>query len=289
MRIDLHTHSTVSDGLDAPADLIALAVAAGLDVVALTDHDAFDGLEQACAAASALGIGFLSGVEMSTERDGHSVHLLGYGCDPDEAELAAELRRIRDGREHRTPAMLARLAGLGMPLTEAEVAAFAEDASSIGRPHVADAMVARGYVRDRDEAFAKWLGDDRPAYVNRYATPLERAIALVRGASGVAVIAHPWSRRGRHELPERYLTELVADHGLDGVEADHPDHTPAERAALHSLAGRLGVLATGSSDYHGAGKKAGFSLGSCTTEPAVYERLVALIADRGGRRPGLLD
>jgi len=281
--IDLHTHSTVSDGLDAPAVLVAGAAAAGLRVVALTDHDTFDGLDAARAAASAVGIGFLGGFEFSAEVDGHSVHLLGYGCDPAEPDLAAELVRVREGRTGRLPAMLTRLAGLGMPLTVADVAAFSDDASSLGRPHVADAMVAAGYVRDRDEAFARWLGDDRPAYVTRYATPLEAAIRLVRAAKGVAVVAHPWSRRGRHELPERYLAELATEHGLDGVEADHPDHLPAERAALHDLAGRLGVLATGSSDYHGAGKKAGFALGACTTAPAAYERLVGLIVDRGGQ------
>jgi 3',5'-nucleoside bisphosphate phosphatase len=283
MRIDLHTHSTVSDGMDAPATLIAAAQASGLDVVALTDHDTFDGLDAARAAASEMGIGFLGGCEFSAEVGGHSVHLLGYGCDPAEPTLAAELELVRAGRTGRLPAMLSRLAGLGMPLTVDDVAVFSDDASSLGRPHVADAMVAAGYVRDRDEAFARWLGDDRPAYVTRYATPLEAAIALVRGASGVAVVAHPWSRRGRHDLPERYLVELVAEHGLDGVEADHPDHLRAERAALHALAARLGVVATGSSDYHGTGKKAGFALGACTTSPEAHRQLIDLVTERGGR------
>jgi len=282
VKIDLHLHSTVSDGTDAPAALMAAAKAAGLDAVALTDHDTFDGLEQGRAAASALGLEFLAGVEMSAEVGGHSVHLLGYGCRVDDPALAGELDAVRDGRFGRLPRLLRRLAELGMPLTEADVAVFAEDASSLGRPHVADAMVAKGYVRDRDEAFGRWLADDKPGYVPRYATPLVRAIELVRGASGVAVLAHPWSKRGRHDLSERYLRELAREHGLDGIEVDHPDHLPAERAILRGLVDELRLVATGSSDYHGTGKKAGYALGACLTDPDMYRRLVELIGARGG-------
>lgn len=280
MRIDLHTHTIFSDGLDTPEELVAGAVAAGLDAVAVTDHDTFDGLPRARAAASGAGLGFVPGLELSAQVGGHSVHLLMYGGDPDDAALGAELGRIVRGREERIPAMVARLTELGLPLSLDEVASFAERATSIGRPHVADALVARGYVADRDEAFARWLGDDRPGYVDRYAAPLVEAIGLARGAGGVAVIAHPWSRSGRHQLPERFLADLVAEHGLDGVEADHPGHLPSDRVALHALAARLGVLATGSSDYHGAGKKAGYHLGACTTAPEAYARLLALIAER---------
>lgn len=281
MAFDLHTHSTFSDGTETPAELVGRVAASGLDGFALTDHDSMDGLAQARAAASAAGIGFLPGVEFSTEVGGESIHLLGYGCRAEDAPLAEELHRVRNGRDHRTPAMLAKLAGLGMPLTEDEVAAFAANASAIGRPHVADAMVARGYVRDRDEAFARWLGDDRPGYVDRYATPLREAIALVRGAGGVAVIAHAWSRRGRHALPPRVLRELLSG-GLDGLEVDHPDHTPSERRQLRELAQEHGALMTGSSDYHGTGKKEGFGLGACTTDEATWVALRELMGSRGG-------
>jgi predicted metal-dependent phosphoesterase TrpH len=280
MRADLHTHTLFSDGLDTPELLIARAVDAGLDAVAVTDHDTADGLPRARAAASRMGIDLVAGLEMSAQVEGHSVHLLMYGGDPAEPALAAELKRIRRGRDVRIPAMVDRLGELGMPLTADEVAAFADDASSIGRPHVADALVARGYVADRAEAFSRWLADDKPGYVGRYATPLLDAIALVRRAGGVAVVAHAWSRSGRHHLPERLLADLVTDHGLDGFEADHPDHLPAQRVVLHALADRLGVLATGSSDYHGAGKKAGYHLGACTTDSEQYGRLRALIAER---------
>ncbi len=280
MRADLHTHSTVSDGTDAPAELMRRAREAGLDAVALTDHDTFDGHAEARAAAAELGLAFIGGMEMSTEVNGHSVHLLMYGGRADDPALGAELARVRQARLDRLPAMLRKLAGLGMPLAASDVATFADDASSLGRPHVADALVAAGYVADRDEAFARWLGDDKPAYVDRYATPLERAIGLIRGAAGVAVVAHPWSRGRRHDLPESYLTRLVTEHGLDGFECDHPDHLPAERATLHALAAQLGVLATGSSDHHGAGKKAGYALGACTTASDQFERLGRLIAER---------
>lgn len=267
MRIDLHTHSAVSDGTDAPAVLVANAARAGLGAVALTDHDTFDGLAEAMDAGARLGVEVLGGLEFSTRLAGRSVHLLGYGPDPDDAALNAELARVRDGRDGRVPAMVARLATLGFPLELDEVLAQARGAS-VGRPHVADALIARGYVRDRDEAFTHWLYDGGPAYVDRYATPLVEAIALVKAAGGVAVIAHPWSRGAEAALTPDVLAELTAA-GLDGIEVDHPDHGRDERAALAALARRLGLLATGSSDHHGTGKTRN-PLGACTTDPDVY-------------------
>lgn len=275
MRIDLHSHSTISDGTDAPAALMAQASAAGLDVVALTDHDTFDGIDQAAAAASELGLGFVAGMEMSTEVHGHSIHLLMYGGDRGDRALSAELELIRTGRERRLPIMLERLAALNMPLGLADVEAFAEDAASVGRPHVADAMVAAGYVADRDEAFRLYIGDDGPAYADRYACPLEKALRLVTRAGGVPVIAHPWARKSRHDLPPAYVRRLAADHGLAGLEVDNPSMTDADRAELRALADELGLLATGGSDHHGAGKKGTYDLGSGLTSPEQYERLLA--------------
>lgn len=280
MRIDLHTHSLVSDGTDTPAELVRRAGEAGLDVVALSDHDTFDGLREAKRAGDAAGVEVLGGLEMSTERDGTSVHLLGYGCDPGDAALGAELARVRDGRDDRVPAMVARLGELGLPLAIEEVLAQAHG-TSVGRPHIADAMVARGYVATRDEAFDAYLRDGGPAFVDRYCTPLTTAIALIRGARGVAVIAHPWSRGHRDTLPEGFLAELAATHGLDGIEVDHPDHDQATRAELRALAARLGLLATGSSDHHGRGKTRN-PLGAATTAPEVYAEIVARIRSRGG-------
>lgn len=281
MRIDLHTHSSVSDGTDAPADLVRAAAAAGLDVLGLCDHDTFDGLDEARAAASGAGVVVVAGLEMSTELAGASVHLLGYGCRVDDPDLAAELARIRAGRTGRLPALVARLGELGLPLTEAEVQVQSHGSPSPGRPHVADAMVARGYVADRTEAFDRWLADDRPAYVPRYAADVAASIALVHRAGGVAVLAHPWGRGSRAVLPPAVLADLVAQHGLDGLEVDHTDHDAPTRAELRALASGLGVLVTGSSDHHGAGKP-GNPLGCETTDPAVYERLLGLVAARGG-------
>lgn len=274
MRIDLHTHSLVSDGTDTPAALIEHAADAGLDAVALTDHDTFDGLPEAIAAGRTLGVEVLGGLEFSTRFAGRSVHLLGYGPDTGDAALNAELARVREGRDGRVPAMVARLTELGLPLTLADVLAQAGGAS-VGRPHIADAMIARGHVADRDEAFEGWLHDGGPAFVDRYATPTAEAIGLVKAAGGVAVIAHPWSRGAASVLTEPVLAELVAA-GLDGLEADHPDHDAGQRAELRAIAARLGLLVTGSSDHHGTGKTRN-PLGVCTTAPDVYAAIKARI------------
>ena len=281
MRIDLHTHSLVSDGTDTPTQLVRKAAEAGLDVIALTDHDTFDGIREAKLAAERAGIDVLAGVEMSTQLNGNSVHLLGYGCDPHDHALLDELARVRVGRSDRVPAMVAKLSTLGLPLTVEDVLAQAGGAS-LGRPHVADAMVAKGYVATRDEAFAGYLHDGGLGYVDRYSTPLTTAIDLVHGAHGVVVLAHPWGRGRREDLPEAYLTELVFEHRLDGVEVDHPDHDDDTRAALRAFAESLGLLTTGSSDYHGLGKTRN-PLGVHSTHADVHAEIVRRIRSRGGQ------
>lgn len=282
MRIDLHAHSAISDGTDTPAGLVAEARRAGLDVVALTDHDTFDGLPEALAVGESLGVRVVPGIELSTEVAGQSVHLLGYGCRTDDADLLAELVLIRRGRDGRIPVMLAILAELGMPLDPAVLAQVSGTATSIGRPHLADALVVQGYVADRTEAFGRLLADDGPAFVPRYAAPLEPAIRLIHAAGGVAVLAHPWGRVSREVLPGRYLADLARSHGLDGIEVDHNDHDPETREALRQLARRWDLLATGSSDYHGTGKR-DHGLGVNTTSPEVLAEIDARVARRGGR------
>jgi predicted metal-dependent phosphoesterase TrpH len=273
VRIDLHTHSNRSDGTDSPAELVRNAKAVGLDVVALTDHDATTGWDDAVAAGRSVGIHVVRGIEISTRFHGESVHLLGYEFDPGDAALVAELRRVLDGREGRLPQMLARLAEHGIDITMADVAAQSGDAAASGRPHIADAMVAKGYLADRDEAFDGWLDADGKAYVDRYAAPLLEAVRLVKDAGGKAVIAHPWSRGSDAVLTAAALEELAAA-GLDGIEVDHNDHDDKARAGLRDIARALGLVQTGSSDYHGSGKGPEFSLGCQTTAVQEYERLL---------------
>lgn len=272
MLIDLHSHTIVSDGTDTPEDLLIKARERGIKVLGVTDHDTFDHLPAAREAARSEGIELLEGMEMSCEYAGASVHLLAYGMDPGHAELNAELARIRAGRGDRLPRMLELLAAEGVGVTEAEVKAQVGDAASIGRPHVADALVAAGHVRDRQEAFDRFLAEGRPAYVGRYHPDLTRGIELVHAAGGLAVVAHPWGGASAAVLTEDVLATMVTAHGLDGFEVDHTDHDPTQRAALRALADRLGVLGTGSSDHHGTGKP-NMPLACCTTSPEVYAEL----------------
>ncbi len=194
MRIDLHTHSNRSDGTDPVDVLIAHAKRGGLDVIALTDHDTADGWAEGRTAAEELGIGFVPGIEISCKLNGISVHLLGYLPDPSYPPLADELAIVRDGRTDRIPSIVARLNGIGVALTVDEVLAQATGTPSVGRPHVADALVANGTVANRGEAFDRFLADGRPGHVPHYAIEPGRAIDLVRAAGGVPVIAHPWGR-----------------------------------------------------------------------------------------------
>lgn len=281
MRIDLHTHSRVSDGTDTPTTLVMKAFQAELDVIALTDHDTFGGVLEAQEAGKRIGVKVLCGIEMSTKHEERAVHLLGYGCDMYDRALNEELARIRVGRSERLPAMVAKLNEAGLELTMEDVMTAAAGAPVVGRPHVADALVARGYVADRDEAFEVWLDTDRPGYVKRYACPLEKAIDLIHAAKGVAVIAHPWARGNREVLPAPYLEGLMVTHGLEGIEVDHPDHDPDTRSLLFEMGGRVGLVRTGSSDYHGLGKK-NHPLGANLTRPSAYKDLVARIRRRGG-------
>jgi 3',5'-nucleoside bisphosphate phosphatase len=277
MRIDLHTHSSISDGTDTPSELVDRARRVELDVVALTDHDTVAGLDEAVRRGEQVGVRVVRGAELSCGRAGESVHLLAYGADAEFPELAAELGKVRGGRMGRLAGVLERLAELGVPVTERQVLAEVGQSPSVGRPHIADAMVKAGHVRDRTEAFNRFLADGGPAHVPRYAIPVERGIDLVHAAGGVAVIAHPWGRGRDRILPPQVLRRLTEEHGLDGVEVDHQDHDAQTRARLRVLANELGLLATGSSDYHGTGKL-DHELGCNTTDPAVFEALLERLA-----------
>lgn len=275
-RIDLHTHSSASDGTQTPTELVVAAVAAGLDVLALTDHDTADGWPEAAAAAEQHGLTLLRGMEISTVHDGASVHLLAYLCDPTEPRLAEALTRIRAGRTDRVPRMVERLRERGSAITVDDVLLASAGTPAPGRPHVADALVTLGEVRDRDEAFARFLANGRPAYVDRYATPLADMVEIVAGAGGASVIAHPWGRHGTTALDADLLADL-RERGLSGIEVDHEDHDPDERARLRVLARDLDLVATGSSDHHGLGKT-GHDLGCNVTAPQELDRLLARAA-----------
>jgi predicted metal-dependent phosphoesterase TrpH len=268
--IDLHTHSTASDGTE-PADVVvAQAARAGLDVVALTDHDTYAGWPAAVAAAQEHGVDLVRGVEVSCSHNGISVHLLAYLVDPEAPGLLHELDRARDSRVTRIDRMVELMAADGIPVTIEEVRAQAEEGTTMGRPHIADALVASGYVRTRAEAFADALRNGSRYYVSHYAPNPVRAVELVRAAGGVPVMAHPFAN-GRGWTVEDSVIARMADAGLAGLEAHHRDHTPAERAHAVELAARLGLFVTGSSDYHGAGKEN--RLGENTTTPEVLAQI----------------
>ncbi|MEU2897562.1 PHP domain-containing protein [Streptomyces sp. NPDC001273] len=266
MRIDLHTHSTASDGTDTPAGLVRKAAAAGLDVVALTDHDTTRGHAEALSVLPA-GLTLVTGAELSCRLDGIGMHMLAYLFDPDDPALLAERELVRDDRVPRAKGMIAKLSALGVPVTWEQVARIAGD-GSVGRPHVASALVELGVVPTVSDAFTQeWLADGGRAYMEKHETDPFEALRLVKDAGGVAVFAHPAaSKRGR-TVPESAIAAL-AEAGLDGIEVDHMDHEPDTRARLRGLAKELGLLVTGSSDYHGSRKTC--VLGEFTTDPEVY-------------------
>lgn len=279
VRIDLHVHSNASDGTDAPAEVVRRARAAGLDVMALTDHDTQAGLTAAREAAQAAPLNGLTqvvpGMELSCMLDGRSVHLLAYLFDPGDQALAAETERIRDDRTYRAQGMVARLRELGAPVTWEQVTEIA-DGAVIGRPHIARALAAAGAVRSPADAFtADWIADGGRAFVDRYAPDLTRAVGLVLAAGGVPVVAHP--RSPGYEIPDEVIVTLVAA-GLAGLEVFHIDHDEPERARLTQLATALGLIMTGGSDDHGSFNNHG--LGTETTPPDEYERLLAMAGTR---------
>ena len=271
MRIDLHSHSSASDGTDPPAEVMRRARAAGLDVIALTDHDTLAG-QDAARAALPSGLTLVSGMELSSRLDGHSVHLLSYLPHGMTAELTAEAQAIREDRRRRGQDMVARLRDLGVDVSWEQVAALAAG-GSVGRPHIARAMVAAGAIGTPAEAFTdEWIGAGGRAYVSRYALPPARAVALVRGSGGAVVLAHPGALSRGWRIPDEAIADL-AQAGLAGLEVDHPDHDAAERARLRALAADLRLLATGGSDDHGG--LTGYRLGAETTSPEAFGQLMA--------------
>jgi 3',5'-nucleoside bisphosphate phosphatase len=278
VRADLHSHSSVSDGTEPPAAVIRRGAQAGLDVIALTDHDTVAGHREASHALPP-GMTLLPGAELSCRLEGHSVHLLAYLFDADNDALAGELAEIRESRLFRAKAMVDKLAVLGVPVTWEQVSAIA-GGGVVGRPHIARAMIQAGVVASLEEAFTPdWLGPGGPAYVSRYALDPARAIRLVRAAGGVTVLAHPRGRGRGWQLPDAVIADLGRA-GLTGIEVNHPQHDERDRGRLRELARTLGLIASGGSDDHGA--LTDFRIGSELAPDGSYE---ALIEQATGAQP----
>jgi 3',5'-nucleoside bisphosphate phosphatase len=278
--IDLHTHSRCSDGTDTPAEVMHAAVRARVDVVALTDHDVVTGWDEAGQSATELGIVLVPGIEVSCQVSGVSVHLLAYLPDPDEPGLRSTLEEVRRHRDTRIQRTVELLAADGYPVDYADVVAHAGAGATLGRPHVADALVRAGRYPDREAAFADVLHGRSRYYVQHWAPDPVEAVQMVAAAGGVPVMAHPFAAARGRTVGDEVIEDMV-DAGLRGLEVDHRDHGAAERAHARRLCRRLGLLATGASDYHGLGKPN--RLGENTTSPEVLQAIVSLASGTSTR------
>ena len=270
MVIDLHTHTSYSDGTDTPAQLINKALAAGISIIGLTDHDSISGWQEATDALRT-GISLVPGAEISCQTpDGISVHILGLLFDSNNSELMSTLEKTRENRHGRMEKIIARINEAGIDITMDDVLEQLSDGATLGRPHLADALVKKGIVASRDEAFTQMLHNNSKYYVSHYSPTPEVAIKLIKAAGGVSVIAHPMaSHRGRTISLETFGSIIQA--GLDGIEVDHRDHSPEEKSQLIKLANESNLVMTGASDYHGNGKLN--TLGEYTTKPEQWEKL----------------
>lgn len=272
-RIDLHTHSTASDGLFSPAELVRRAHEAGLDTIALVDHDTTQGLPEAMAAGAELGVTVIPGVEINTDlHEGGEAHILGYFVTPDDPSLTTNLGLLRDARERRGQRMVENLREAGFDITWERVRDIAKGA--VGRPHVARALIEKGYAHDVSDAFARYLSRGRPGWSPRYKLYPEDAIRIIRAARGVPTLAHPGSIR---DLEQHVLPTLVAA-GLQGLECYYGEYEPSKVRWLVGLAERFGLIATGGSDYHGPNMHP-TPLGGREAPPEAVARLGAARAD----------
>ena len=275
--IDLHTHTTCSDGTDSPRALINAALSKGISVLGITDHDSTAGWDEASKSLRP-GLSLVLGAEVSClTQSGTSVHMLGLLFDREDSELATMLEGSRDSRIPRMRKMVGLLSAAGMEITMEDVYAATPPGATLGRPHLADALVARGILKSRDEAFQGLLNNNSEFYVEHMAPTPEEAIAKIRAAGGVAVIAHAYASMRGQLLKESDL-ELLVKAGLNGIEVDHRDHSGVERTNLRKIAGEFGLVVTGSSDYHGTGKMN--SLGENTTDAQEWDRLEAIASER---------
>jgi 3',5'-nucleoside bisphosphate phosphatase len=276
--IDLHTHSVHSDGTDPPARVVELAAAAGCSAMALTDHDTLGGLPAAAARADTLGIRLVPGCELSCAFDAHRPHVLVYFVDDPQSPLGIELETMREDRMLRNRRLVARLGELGIDVDYDDVVALAAEEETVGRPHFAQVLVRIGAATSVTDAFDRWLGDGRPAHIERARVSPGEAAELAHRSGGVAVLAHPLTLGLDAEGLDTTLARLAAD-GLDGVEAVYGRYTPEERAALAEVAARHGLVVTGGSDYHGS-MKPDLAVGTGTGDLAVPEHLLDALEAR---------
>lgn len=274
MRIDLHVHTNASDGLFAPAEVVRKGREAGLSTLGIADHDTVNGVGEALEAAAAEGIMLVPGVEINAYHGEFEYHILGYFLDYRDRRLARALAALREARVTRMRRIVTKLGALGMEMDPAEILAAA-DGGSVGRPHIARAMLGRGYVSSMREAFDRFIGEGKPAYAPRSKLGPAEAIALIREAGGVAVLAHPGLWGGDELIPQ------LAAWGIVGLEVYTPDHTGAQIERYRDFARAFGLIQTGGSDYHGWRDNSGNTLGAATTPPEEFASLV----ERAGVRP----
>lgn len=267
MGVDLHLHSTVSDGTLTPTEIIEKAAALELSTVSITDHDSFAGINEAKAAAERHGVCLIPGVELSTNFSDQDVHVLGYFADYLDPALNEKLRGLRDSREIRARQIVERLSGIGVDIDWDMVMTLSRG-EAVGRPHIAQALINEGYARDMSDVFKRYLGRDKPGYLQKRVLDIREIFHLVHRAGGLTSLAHP----GHWQPSEAVLTELKTM-GLDAIEAWHIDHSEADTARFLGLAQRLGLLLTGGSDCHGERKKHGHVLGSLDIPDAIVEPL----------------
>jgi predicted metal-dependent phosphoesterase TrpH len=266
-RVDLHVHSTASDGKLRPSEVVLLAAQVGVKTLALTDHDTTDGVAEAQRTGREVGIEVIAGVEINSEGEHGDAHILGLLIDPVEPTLREQLVAIRDARVGRAKGMLKKLAAMGMPVEWERVLAIAGEASSIARPHIARAMVEAGHVATVQEAFDKYIDNDGPAYVNRFRLTISEAIGVIHGAGGLAVLAHPAHSKLVHLIPQ------LVEAGLDGVEVYYPTHTPEQQSELLGIAAHYDLVITGGSDFHTLDDSAHGRLGCVDVPPDVVANL----------------
>lgn len=277
--IDLHTHSTASDGTLSPAELVREASRAGLTHLALTDHDGIGGLAEARAEAACSGVVFLGGVEISAEYQPGTMHILGYGFREEDAALSRKLEGLRGAREERNPKIVAKLRGLGMQITMDEAAALA-GGKVVGRPHFAKVLLDRGYVQSTQEAFDRYLAKGGPAYVDKVRLSPAESIRTICDAGGVAVLAHPRQLKVRDDAELESRVRELADLGLQGIESFYRDHDEEDEGKLLALAEKYGLVPTGGSDFHGANRpdiRLGVGQGRMRVPAWCWERLMEIV------------